>query len=75
MIPFDKNSNQHRFTGLKFNISAIASNFKMSINSDDLFFIKINLIAVFVLIVLIDILMEQKGHPSQVESEEKGQTT
>jgi hypothetical protein len=44
----------------KFNFSVIASNFKMLINSDDEFLIKINLIAVLVIFVLVDILKEMK---------------
>src|SRR5258706_13508946 len=44
----------------KFNLAVIVSSFKMAINSEDEFFIKINLIAVFVIIVLVDIFRELK---------------
>ena len=46
---------------LKFNIAAIVSTFKMSINTDDEFFIKINLIAVLIIFVLVDIVKELKN--------------
>lgn len=52
---------------LKFNIAAIVSTFKMSINTDDEFFIKINLIAVLIIFVLADIVKELKD-----ENEEPG---
>ena len=57
----------------KFNLAVIASNFKMAINSESEFFIKINVIAVFVLIVLIDIFKELKAKTkNQIEPQETG---
>jgi hypothetical protein len=44
----------------KFNFAALISSFNMSINTDDEFFIKINLIAVLLIFVLVDILNEMK---------------
>ncbi len=45
---------------LNFNFSVINSTFKMAINSDNEFFIKINLIAVLVIFALADIKKELK---------------
>lgn len=45
----------------KFNLSAIVSTFKMSINSDNEFSIKINLIAVLLIFVLTDIMRELRN--------------
>ena len=45
----------------KFNFAAVVSTFKMVINSDDEFFIKINLVAILIIFVLVDILNESKN--------------
>ena len=50
----------------KFNFSAIVSTFKMAINTNDEEFIKVNLVAIFVIFVLVDIMKESKE-----ESEEQ----
>lgn len=55
----------------KFNFAAIVSTFKMAINSDNEFFIKINLIAFLVIVVLVDILTEFKStREEQTEMEQ-----
>jgi hypothetical protein len=54
----------------KFNFAAVVSTFKMAINSDDGFFIKVNLIAILVIFVLADILKELK---EKKEEEVEGQ--
>lgn len=57
-----------------FNFSVIESTFQMSINTDDDFFVGINLIAVFLLVVLVDIWDElnenklEKAPINQVEA-------
>jgi hypothetical protein len=43
-----------------FNFAAIVSTFKMAINTDDEFFIKINFIAILIIFVLADIMKELK---------------
>lgn len=48
---------------VNFNFAVIVSTFKMAINSNDDFFIKINLISVLVIIVLVDMLNELRGTP------------
>ena len=45
---------------LNFNIAAYISTFKMSINTDPEFLLKVNLIALIVMLVLLDILNEPK---------------
>jgi len=52
----------------KFSFSAIVSTFKMALNSDDEFFIKINLAAVLLIIVLVDILKELKNKNGEQET-------
>ncbi|HYG38633.1 MAG TPA: hypothetical protein VD908_08445 [Cytophagales bacterium] len=54
-----------------FNFAAVMSNFNMSINNDNGFFIKINLLAVFIIIMLVDILAELKEKKQEeIESQE-----
>ena len=53
----------------KFNFSAIVSTFKMAINTDDEFFIKINLIAILIIFVLVDIWKELKDESGEQEIE------
>lgn len=53
----------------KFNFAALISSFKMAINTNDEFFIKINIIAVLLIFVLVDILKELKG-----KKDEPGET-
>ncbi len=56
----------------KFNIAAIVSTFKMAINTDDEFFLKINLIALLIIFVLVDIFEESKeeSRESEIEGQE-----
>jgi hypothetical protein len=55
----------------KLNFTAIFSNFNMSINSGDEFFIKINLFAVAIMLVLADIFGELKhDNAEQTERQE-----
>lgn len=58
---------------LKFNFSAIVSTFKMAIESNDEFFIKINIVAALLIFVLMDILKELKSRHEKQEG--KGQQT
>ena len=51
---------------LKFNISAIISSFKMSINSSEVFFLKINIIAIIIIFVLADILKKNQEEKERV---------
>ena len=53
-----------------FNFSAIMSTFKMAINSDDEFFIKFNLMAGFIILVLADVLKQLKEKTKKIETEQ-----
>lgn len=56
----------------KFNFAAIVSTFKMAINTDDEFFIKVNLISILIIFVLVDIMKElnnERGEPEMEEQE------
>lgn len=53
----------------KFNFAAIVSTFKMAINTDDEFFIKLNLIAILIIFVLVDIMKELKDEGGEQEIE------
>ncbi|MEP6465269.1 MAG: hypothetical protein ABJB05_03145 [Parafilimonas sp.] len=53
-------------TVLNFTAGAVFTNFSMSINSDDDFFIKLNLFALLIIIVLFDMLKELKTEKSKV---------
>lgn len=53
---------------LNFNFSVITSTFKMAINSDNEFFIKINLIAVLVIFALADIRNELKDQSVSIST-------
>ncbi|MEO5980025.1 MAG: hypothetical protein ABIS36_09720 [Chryseolinea sp.] len=53
----------------KFNFAAIVSTFKMAINSDDGFFMKINLVALLIIFALADILKELKTKNEDPEIE------
>jgi hypothetical protein len=53
---------------VNFNFSAIMSTFKMAINSDDEFFIKVNLLAVLIILVLADVLRELKEETEKIEA-------
>lgn len=54
----------------KFNFGAVVSTFRMAINSDDAFLVKINLIALLVIFVLVDIFSELKERKKKQEEEE-----
>ncbi|HEY2725878.1 MAG TPA: hypothetical protein VGI61_01790, partial [Parafilimonas sp.] len=54
---------------LKFNLG-FTSDFAMSIHGDDPFFLKINLLAVLILIVLFDILSEKRTIKKEIEKQE-----
>ena len=53
---------------VNFNFSAIMSTFKMAINSDDEFFIKVNLLAVLIILVLADVLRELNEKTEKIEA-------
>ena len=53
----------------KLNFGAILSSFKMAINTDDPFFFKINLVAVLLIFVLADILIELRSKQKKAEIE------
>lgn len=56
---------------IEFNFSMITSQFSMYIKSDNQFFIEINLVAIFLIVVLIDILNERKANSEENQNIEE----